>query len=105
YHTLLKLSLKNCDSKYPKFLLIDTPETAGIDAENLMKGLSQLTKLDQEGLDQNYQVILSTAINKYPSILKDKVVLTLTDNQRLLKKVVPPGCYGDESPDAESTNK
>lgn len=104
YLTLLKLSLKNGDSKYPKFLLIDTPETAGIDTENLMKGLSQLTKLDQNGLDQDYQVILSTAINKYPLILKDKVVLTLTDNQRLLKKVMPPETYGGESSGAEPTS-
>jgi len=96
YLTLLKTSLKNSDSKYPKFLLIDTPETAGIDSENLMKGLSQLTKLEDEGNNQNYQVILSTAIQKYPEIYKDKVFLTLTDDHRLLKKVTPPKTTGDQ---------
>jgi hypothetical protein len=68
----------------------DRPETAGIDAENLMKGLSQLTKLEEEGLDRNYQVILSTAIDKYPETFKGKVFMTLIDDQRLLKKVIPP---------------
>ena len=87
YLTLLKMSLKNTDSKFPKFLLIDTPETAGIDEENLLQGLSQLSKLDDDGLDNNYQVILSTAIGKYPAAYKDKVFLTLTDDNRLLKKI------------------
>jgi hypothetical protein len=46
--------------------------------------------LDEEGLDTNYQVILSTAIQKYPEAYKDRVFLTLTDDQRLLKKNPTP---------------
>lgn len=86
YLTLIKMSINNMDVKFPKFLLIDTPETAGIDSENLLKGLSQLSKIQKEGTVKNYQIILSTAIDKYPDQYNGNVFLTLKDDDRLLKK-------------------
>jgi DNA repair exonuclease SbcCD ATPase subunit len=86
YLTLIKMSIINDQVKFPKFLLIDTPETAGIDEENLLKGLSQISKLNSEGADSAYQIILSSALNKYPVEFSEDVFLTLTDDDRLLKK-------------------
>lgn len=40
--TLLKLSLKDEDIPFPRFLLIDTPENLGIDKSNLEKSISKL---------------------------------------------------------------
>ncbi len=86
YLTLIKMSIEKSDVKFPQFLLIDTPETAGIDAENLLKGLSQISKIQSEGKEIIYQIILSTALAKYPETYSDSVFLTLTDEDRLLKK-------------------
>lgn len=86
YLTLIKMSITNDQVKFPKFLLIDTPETAGIDEENLLKGLSQISKLDNKDAVPKFQIILSTALNKYPNDYAGNVFLTLTDDDRLLKK-------------------
>ncbi|MUK65673.1 AAA family ATPase [Aliivibrio fischeri] len=80
--TLLKLSISNDNIPFPKFLLIDTPETAGIESEYLVKCLSMF-----EDLENSCQVIISTGLNKYPESLKKyrKLHLPNKDN-RLLKK-------------------
>ena len=43
--TLLYMSLEDPDVRFPRFLLIDTPETAGIDQENLIRCLEEVWKL------------------------------------------------------------
>ncbi|WP_254102884.1 hypothetical protein, partial [Opacimonas viscosa] len=58
YLTLMHLSLKNDDVSFPKFLMIDTPETAGIELKNLINCISKFEELDEYGKD--YQVILAT---------------------------------------------
>lgn len=85
YLTLLKMSIKNDDVKYPHLLLVDTPETAGIDEQNLLNGLLQISKLPEECEVSAFQVILSTAIDKYPPQYRDRVKVTLTDDSKLLK--------------------
>ena len=81
YLTILKMALKNPEIKFPRFLMIDTPQTAGIDTEELKKLIGQLSELKQE----HYQVILTTAHGLYPNDLKDSVVERLSDNDKLLK--------------------
>jgi len=83
YLTLLKLSLEK-DIPFPKFLLIDTPETHGIDKDNLNKMLNTIGLLEHEG---EYQILLSTGEGKYPKNLTDNVVIKLSEDDRLLKKV------------------
>lgn len=83
YLTLLSQSLSNQTVKFPKLLIIDTPETAGVDQENLVKCISQIGKVTKDAKIQ-YQIILTTGLNKYPSDYQNNVVLTLSDEKRLL---------------------
>lgn len=80
------MSVENADVKFPKFLLIDTPETAGIDEDNLLVGLSQISKIQGGNEKKQYQIILSTALNKYPLTNKTDVFLTLNEENRLLNR-------------------
>ena len=68
--TILEMSLINDDVNFPKLLLIDTPETAGIDKDKLNKIISQISRLS----NSNYQIILSTARDKYPEMYKDNII-------------------------------
>jgi hypothetical protein len=83
--TLLYMSLEDADVRFPRFLLVDTPETAGIDAENLMACLEEVRKLVDSLDSPECQVILTTGINKYPPECKNRVFETLTKTNRLLK--------------------
>ncbi len=83
--TFLKLSLEGSGIAFPKFLLIDTPRTAGIDEENFNKILLNINEILTEHVDEEFQIILSTGIKQYPQELKDYVFDTLTDTNRLLK--------------------
>jgi hypothetical protein len=80
--TLLKMSVSNSTIPFPRFLLVDTPENLGIDHENLEKVLSKIIEDDRN----NFQVILTTGIKKYPKEFNDCVFDTLTDGNKLLKK-------------------
>ena len=83
YLTLLKLSLDR-DVPFPRFLLIDTPETHGIDLDNLNMMLSTIAELNG---NEDFQIILSTGVNKYPENLKENVLVTLSKKNPLLKAV------------------
>ncbi len=78
--TLMHLSLSDETVTFPKFLLIDTPETAGIELEYLVNCISQLEGLESYDLD--FQVIISTGLNKYPESLKANRVLFMPDKQK-----------------------
>lgn len=80
YLTLLKMSLEK-DIPFPRFLLIDTPEAHGIDLENLNKMLSTVDDFDKK---DDFQILLSTGVNKYPDDLKQNVVISLSKENRLL---------------------
>ncbi|MDW2057316.1 hypothetical protein R7Q40_23635 [Vibrio sp. 506] len=85
--TLMHLALSDESVTFPRFLLIDTPETAGIELEYLINCIRQLEELKNYGAD--FQVIISTGLNKYPESLKDNRVLFMPDKQKehmLLKK-------------------
>ncbi|TKJ09467.1 hypothetical protein [Halomonas sp. 15WGF] len=81
--TMLRMSLEEKGVLFPKLLLIDTPETGGIDAENLRRSIEQLEELDSLG---DFQVILSTGYKKYPEALKGNVAVSLDKENKLLKK-------------------
>lgn len=83
YVTLLQMSLLD-DIPFPRLLLIDTPENIGIDNDNLKQMIGCLHSLENpRNLD--YQVILSTGVNKFPESLKSNVILNLSKENRLLK--------------------
>lgn len=86
FFTLLHLSLVK-NTNFPKFLLIDTPENIGIDDDNLIKILSLIDEIGQgENKEKEYQIILTTGENKYPSQFKKDVFQKLTKKKRLLNK-------------------
>lgn len=73
YFTLLSLGMKRDSVKHPRFLLIDTPEDAGIDPSNLKLNIKlldnalELSKNSEEDEIKEYQVILTTGFDKYPA--------------------------------------
>lgn len=84
YLALLQLSLLS-DVTFPRLLLVDTPETAGIDLDGLIEMLRQIELLDNPK-EQDFQILFSTGVGKYPPELDDYVVLRLTKEDRLLKE-------------------
>lgn len=82
YVTLLQLSLLD-DIPFPRFLMIDTPENIGIDNDNLKRMINCLNIIENpKKLD--YQVILSTGVNKYPESMHSNVIMRLSKSNRLL---------------------
>ena len=65
---MLEMSLTDETVKFPRFLLIDTPETSGIDAENLNAALNRVAEVIAKGMEKgrDCQVILTTGLGKYP---------------------------------------
>ena len=61
---LLKLSLLDESVAFPKFLIVDTPDTAGIDDDALINDIAQIQDLTIE--PRPWQIILTTGIGKYP---------------------------------------
>jgi DNA repair exonuclease SbcCD ATPase subunit len=84
YVTLLQMSLADPEMPFPRFLLVDTPETAGIDLENLSRAIGKIPEV-LAGAKQPAQVILTTGDGKYPPELRQLRKVILTDNDRLLK--------------------
>lgn len=80
--TLLQLSLLH-DIPFPRLLLVDTPETAGIDLPHLVKMLRFIETLKNPS-GKDHQVLLSTGVGKYPPEFESFVVLRLSDSAKLL---------------------
>lgn len=78
--TLMHLALSDESVTFPRFLLIDTPETAGIELEHLINCIHQIEELQNYGID--FQVIISTGLKKYPESLKGNRVLFMPDKQK-----------------------
>ncbi|GJH17474.1 hypothetical protein CBA19CS22_13050 [Caballeronia novacaledonica] len=83
YLALLWMSLKH-DMPFPQVLLIDTPETAGIDKDNLVLMLRQMKLLDGERKD--YQILLSTGVDKFPPEYQQHVAIRLRKDAKLLRE-------------------
>ena len=88
YLTLLQMALADSTVPFPRFLLIDTPETAGIDTANLSRAIGKVTEV-LSAATGDAQVVLTTGPDKYPGELKGLRVMTLTDDDRLLKRKDP----------------
>ncbi len=71
YFTVFAMGLKYKTVKHPHVLLIDTPEAAGIDDDNLKKNIKLFEKAVElserrGGNNEDYQMILTTGPGKYP---------------------------------------
>jgi len=94
YFTVFAMGLKHENVKHPKLLLIDTPETDGIDDNHLKDNIElfgtaiELSK--ESGINKNneFQMILTTGIKKYPSKYEKYVKLRFntTKNEFILKE-------------------
>lgn len=82
YLSLLQLALLS-DIPFPRLLLIDTPETAGIDFEGLVKMLRQIEALENPRC-KPFQILFSTGVGKFPPEFASKVVLKLSNEDLLL---------------------
>ena len=88
YYTILSLSLKLKTVKHPGFLLLDTPETAGIDDDNLKHDLEllelalKLSKNKESDELGKFQILLTTGEDKYPEHYKDKIRLKFSEKDK-----------------------
>ncbi|MPN23948.1 hypothetical protein SDC9_171341 [bioreactor metagenome] len=87
YLSLLQLSLLS-DIPFPRLLLVDTPETAGIDPDSLVKMLRQISALENPK-GRAFQILFSTGVGKYPPEFAENVVLKLSKEARLLTEKEP----------------
>lgn len=84
--TLLNLSVEDSDVKYPRFLMIDTPQTAGIDIDELMNCIQQFENaVDIEKDD--FQIILTTKKETLPKEFYKFIFDEVDKDNRLLNKV------------------
>lgn len=84
YLTLFHLSLVD-KIKFPKFLLIDTPENMGIDTDNFISAMLLINELGNETHNINEgQIILTTGLNKYPTQFKDFIFQKIDKKNKLL---------------------
>lgn len=82
YLTLLQLSLLS-DIPFPRLLLVDTPETAGIDFEGLVKVIRKIAELENPN-GKPFQILFSTGEGKYPPEFEPNVVMRMSKANRLL---------------------
>ncbi|MFD2602647.1 AAA family ATPase [Flavobacterium suzhouense] len=86
YLTLFHLSLVD-KIKFPKFLLIDTPENMGIDNDNFISAMLLINELGDERNSINKgQIIVTTGLNKYPDQFKEYIFQTIDKKNKLLIK-------------------
>lgn len=90
YLTLFRLSvLHPQDVPFPRFLLIDTPETAGIDADQIRRAIEKAADVLPTNLQEEpAQIILTTGPGRYPPSLSTNVVLRITKENKLLRPAV-----------------
>ncbi len=99
YLTMLSLSVSDSSVPFPRFLLIDTPETAGIDADNLRRAISKIGEVLSTADGAAAQVILTTGAGKYPPDFAGRRVLTLSGDRKLL---LPRTHDGPSSPGTDA---
>ncbi|WP_285330316.1 hypothetical protein [Vibrio parahaemolyticus] len=75
YYSMLAYSLANSKIKFPRFLIVDTPEESGIDNDKLLKNISLLSqKIESYNIDKvDYQIILTTGEGRYPDSFESYV--------------------------------
>ena len=86
YLTLLSLSLEIKDMAFPRFLLIDTPQTAGIDPVALQTCIDRLKEV-VESSDGNAQIILTIGDNRLTTDQEKHVFLTIPPGEHILRTI------------------
>lgn len=81
YLSLLNLSIEK-EINYPKFVIIDTLKSEGIDLNRLKKLIPYLNKLK----GSSFQVVMTTGYEEFSYDLNWNIIDELTDNNKLLKK-------------------
>lgn len=84
FTVLMYLSLRDPDVTFPRFLLIDTPQTAGVDRDRLHLSIATLVKECSVFPTHHWQIILTTGPGTYPESLESSVLQHLTKAERLL---------------------
>lgn len=84
YLSLYKLSLDDVEIPLPRFLLIDTPKTHGIDSENYSVVLEKVVEVAES--KEFGQIILTTGTEDCPEFLKDFAFETMEGGNKLLKE-------------------
>jgi len=86
---LLYLSLTDDNVVFPRFLMIDTPDTAGIDEVPLKKTISQISNVIENqsirNLKNKFQILLTTGLKKYPADYSQFVFQTFSGTNKLLQ--------------------
>ncbi|MDH5581455.1 MAG: hypothetical protein OEY33_06065, partial [Bdellovibrionales bacterium] len=81
---LYKLSIEDVEIPFPRFLLIDTPKTHGIDSDNYSVVLEKIVEVVNS--KQVGQVIVTTGTEDCPEFLKEYAFQTLEGGNKLLKE-------------------
>ena len=84
YLTLLGMSLDNVEMAFPRFLLVDTPQTAGIDKDKLIDCIDKI-QATLSNSKKPGQVILTIGPDRLPSTLEGNVFLSIDPSDYLLK--------------------
>jgi hypothetical protein len=84
YLSLYKLSIEDVEIPFPRFLLIDTPKTHGIDSDNYSVVLEKIVEVVNS--KQVGQVIVTTGTEDCPEFLKEYAFQTLEGGNKLLKE-------------------
>ena len=82
---MMRISLESPEVAFPRFLLIDTPQDAGIDPDNLRNSIARFFDSLAEFDEHRWQVVLTTGPGTYPEALEDNVALRLSEGEHLLQ--------------------
>lgn len=82
--TLYKLSIEDVEIPFPRFLLIDTPKTHGIDSDNYSVVLEKIVEVANS--KPFGQIILTTPTEDCPDFLKEYAFEVLEGGNKLLKR-------------------
>lgn len=88
YLTLLSLSLEDTEMAFPRFLLIDTPQTAGIDRPALQACIDRIKEI-LETFDSEGQVILTIGDDRLTAVQEEHVFLSIKSGEYLLAPASP----------------
>lgn len=85
YYTLLKLSIDDPAVPFPRFLLIDTPNTVGIDRDGLLAAMRKITEVMRlDAQSAGAQVILTTGLEDFPNEFEGYVFQKMPKGKHLL---------------------
>ena len=90
YLTMLSLSLEDTEMAFPRFLLIDTPQTAGIDPPALQACIDRIQGV-LGNPESKGQVILTIGDDRLTAAQEEHVFLTIEAGDHLLQPILATG--------------